>query len=241
MNGGKSKAAGGISEAGATMYERGAGTPEEMEQYRGSFDLGNVIKQLQLYQMGIGQAPQGYIDPTQQYLRETGELGQTLYGQTLAEAKDPYAYYESTLQPQLQLTEDYINRQAQGRGLIRSGIPIEQMGRAGVELAIREAEGRQNARANALQRAAGLTEYMGGTARNRLTDLSNLYGQQQQFGLNVLGRQAGQAQAAAQYQSYPYQAMLGDIYGRRAAMYALPGQVISGAGKAAMAGAGGGG
>ena len=115
---GKSKASGGISEAGATMYERGAGTPEEMGQYKGSFDLGNLIKQLQQYQLGVGQAPQGYLDPTQQYLRETGELGQNLYQQTLAESRDPYAYYESTFQPQLQLAEDYINRQAQGRGLL---------------------------------------------------------------------------------------------------------------------------
>lgn len=239
--GGKAKAEEGISGAGATLYERGKATPEETGQYEESFDLGKLIKAIQLYQMGLSEAPGGYLSPTEQFLREGGELGDVLYQQTLTEAKDPYAYYESDLQPQLELTQDFINRQAQNRGLIRSGIPIEQMGRAGVELAIREAEARRRARTDALSRAAGLTEHIGGTQRNRITDLSNLYGQQQQFGLSALNRQAGVATQAAQYQAYPYQARLGDIYGRSAALYALPGQLIGAAGQAAMAGAGGGG
>lgn len=235
--GSKSKAASGISEAGSTMYDRGKMTPGEEAQYQSSFGTGQLLENVMRYMLGLGEAPTGYLSPTDQYLRESGALGKTLYDQTLAEAQDPYAYYESTLQPQLQLAEDYINRQAAGRGLLRSGIPIEQMGRAGVDLAIKEAEARMQARNNALARAAGLTEYIGGTGMNRLSNLSNLYSQQQQFGLNALGRQAGQAQAAAQYQAYPYQAALGDIYGRNAALYALPGQIIGAAGTALAGGA----
>ena len=223
----------GIQEAGETAYQRGKMTPEEESQYKGSFNLGDIIQQILQYQMGVGEAPSGYLDPTQAFLKEGGELGQTLYGQTLQEAKDPYAYYESTLQPQLQLTQDAINREYQNRGLIRSGLGIEAMGRAGVELAIKEAEARMNARNQALQRAAGLTEYIGGQQQNRLTNLSNLYSGQQQYGLNALGRQAGQAQAAAQYQAYPYQASLGSYYGGQAAQQALPGQLIGAAGTAA--------
>lgn len=212
--------------------------------------------------------------PTEQYLYETGDVGKSLYDQILAETQDPYAYYTSTLEPQLQLAEDYINRQAQSKGLIRSGIPIEQMGRAGVDLAIKEAESRMAAREKALSRAgtlaggiqttgqtamttgqtladrlaaerqaaltrsAGLTEYMQGTQANRMADLGNLYGQQQQFGLQGMGRQAGAAQAAGQYWSYPFQAQLANYYSGQAAQQALPGQLIGAAGTVAAAGAG---
>lgn len=226
----KSKAEQGISQAGSDMYKKGEMTPQEISQYEDSFDLGKLIEDISKYQMGLGKAPEGYVSPTDQFLRESGELGTTLYNQTLAETKDPYAFYESTLEPSLQISEDYINRQAQKRGLLRSGIPIEEMGRAGVELAVKEAEARQRARADALNRTAGLTEHIGGSATNRLAGLTGLYGQQQQLGLNAFGRQSGQAQAAAAYQAYPYQARLGDIYGRSAALYELPGQVLGTAG-----------
>lgn len=233
--GGKSKAEQGIAESGSRVYDAGKLTSQESEQYLGSFDIGKLLEQIYKYQMGLGQAPESYMSSTDQYLRESGELGNLLYKSTLEEAKDPYAYYQSTLDPQLQQAEDYINRQAQGRGLIRSGIPIEQMGRAGVELAIKEANAKMAAREASLGRTAGLVEYMTGQSQNNLTNLANLYSGQQQSGLNAMGRQAGQAQAAGQYWSYPYQARLGDIYGRQAALYALPGQMLQAAGTATAA------
>ncbi len=212
--GDKSGAEQGIQQAGEQAYARSEQTPQEKAQYTGSFDLGTLLQQIMQYQAGVGGKPSGYQDPTQQYLQQSGALGQALYGQTLQSTQDPYAFYESTLQPQLQLTEDYINKQAQQRGLLRSGIPIEQMGRAGVELAIQEANARMNYRNQALQQGAGLTQYIGQQGQTNLANLGNLYGQQQQFGLQSMGRQAGAAQNAAQYMAYPYQAQLGDYYSK---------------------------
>jgi hypothetical protein len=63
---------------------------------------------------------------------------------------DPDSYYTSTFKPQLDLAFDDINRQAAQRGLVTSGIPIEMSQRAAAELAIREAESRQNFRRQAL-------------------------------------------------------------------------------------------
>jgi hypothetical protein len=203
----------GITQAGEELYKRGKLQLGEEVQYPSSFELGKLAEAIIKSRMGLGEAPAGYLTPTQQYLEGAGDIGANLYNQILTEIKDPYAYYESILQPQLQLAEDYINRGAQRRGLLRSGIPIEQMGRAGVELAIQEANARQQARANALSRAGTLTEYMQGGAGQNLANLANLYGQQQQYGLTAMGRQAGQAQAAAQYQAYPYQYQLGQSGG----------------------------
>ncbi len=225
----------GIQEAGQQMYARGQATPEETAQYKGSFDIGSLLQQLLKSQMGLGQAPSGYQDYTQQYLQQGGQLGQALYGQTLQGIQDPNAMYESTLQPQLQTAEYYINRQAQSRGLLRSGIPIEQMGRAGVELAIQEANARMNFRQQQMANAQSLQQNIYGQGQQGISNLGSLYGQQQGFGLQAMGRQAGQAQQAAQYQAYPYQAQLGSYYGGQAAMQALPGQALQAAGTVAAA------
>lgn len=220
----------GIQQAGETMYSRGKMTPEEETQYKSSFDLGNLIKQIQMSQMGLAASPAGYQTPTQQYLGQTGELGQNLYNQILASSKDPYAYYQDTLTPQLQLTQDYINRQAQQRGLLRAGIPIEQMGRAGVELAIKSAGERMNFRQQQLQNAQALGQNIYNVGQQNLGNLTNLYGAQQGYGLTGMNRQAIQAQKAAEYQAYPYQAQLGGAYGQQSAWNALPGQLIGAAG-----------
>ena len=236
FGGSKSKAEQGIAGAGAQMYERGQMTPQEQAQYGGSFDIGKLLQQIMQYQSGMGQAPAGYQGYEQQY-QQQGELAKSLYGQTLTGVQNPDALYTSTLQPQLQATQDYINRQYANRGLLRSGLGIEQMGRAGVELSIKEAEARMANRQTQMANASVLSGNIMGYGQTNLANLGNLYGQQQGYGLQAMGRQAGQAQAAAQYQAYPYQAMLGDIYGRRAAMYALPGQMIGAAGSAAGGGA----
>lgn len=273
--GGKSGAERGIEGAGEQAYQRGKMTPAEETQYGRSFDLGKLVEQIAKAQVGLEKYPTDYLSPTEQFARtsdlarsvynktladvgrapteqyfyEAGDIGKELYGQVLAETKDPYAYYQSTLDPQLQLAEDYINRRAQERGLLRSGIPIENMGRAGVELAIKEANARMQARAqaleranimagtvqetglNALQRGAGLSEYLNTNASENLMKLANLYQAQQQYGLNAMGRQANQAQAAAPYTAYPYQAALADVYGKRNAVRQLPGQLIGAAGQ----------
>lgn len=230
--GGKGNAEQGITNVGNQVNQAAQQTPQEAAQYSGSFDIGKVLQQLMMYQQGLGSAPQGYLDPTQQFLQQGGELGNTLYNQTLSEAQDPDKYYQSTLQPALLQAQDFVNANSARRGLLQSGLNIEDMGRAGVDLAIKESQGRMDERNNALARAAGLEEYMQGESQNNLAGLSNLYSQQQNAGLSSMGRQAQGAQAAGSYWAYPYQAQLGSYYGGVAARNALPGQVIGAAGQA---------
>lgn len=228
--GGKGDAESGLTGVGNKVAGAAAQTPQESQQYSGSFDMGNLLKQMMMYQQGLGGAPQGYLDPTQQFLQQGGALGKTLYDQTLSEAQDPDKYYMSTLQPGLQQAQDFVNASSARRGLLQSGLNIEQMGRAGVDLAMQEAQGRMQERQNAMAQAAGLSEYMTGQSQNNMAGLANLYSQQQNAGLSSMGRQAQGAQAAGQYWAQPYQAKLGDYYGGKAAQRALPGQLIGAAG-----------
>ena len=213
FGGDKKKAETGISQSGDQVYGAGKMTPEEQSQYLGSFQTGDFLNKLMQYYLGAGQSPAGYVSPEEQYLRQSGKLGASLYETALTSAQNPYASYESTLQPQLQMAEDYINRSAQNRGLLRSGIPIEQMGRAGVELAIAEADKRMQYRNQELARAGTMADVITQTGGQNLANLQNLYQFQQGQGQSAMGRQAGSGQAAGQYWAYPYQAQLGNIYG----------------------------
>lgn len=217
----------GKKEAERGIQEAGAMSPEESAQYQQSFALGNLLEQIFKAQQGLGDYPSGYKLPEQQF-RSQGDLADTLYQQTYAQARDPEQFYQSTLNPQLQIAEDYINRKYAAKGLIRSGLPIEQMGRAGVELAVQEADKRMGARAQALSQAAALQEYISGESGKNLGNLAALYSSQQAIAQPQRAMQA-------QYQAYPYQAQLGDVYGRQAALYALPGQAMGAA--ASIAGA----
>jgi len=193
-------------------YDRGKMTDAESAQYSGSFDLGKILNQIYQSQIGTGTAPEGYLSPEEQYFKQTGELGKTLYDTTLADVKDPYATYESQLQPQLAAMKDYVNADMQKRGLLSSGLSIEQMGRAGVDLAIKEAQDRMAYRADALTRGAGMADTLQSTQANNLTNLSNLYNTQQGYGQNAMARQAGQALGVLPTQVAPQMARLGDAY-----------------------------
>lgn len=233
MGGGdKKKAEEGLTGVGEGIQKAAAVTPEEQQQYKGSFDIGNFLKQLEMYQMGGGEAPQGYQDPTQQFLRQGGEVGQNYYNQILSESKDPYANYESSLRPALQQAQDATNQYYQSRGLLNSGLAIEGMGRAGVDLAIKEASGRMQARQQSMGEVSDFLNYTQGAQQQNIGNLTNLYGQQQSAGQNALGRQSQGYQAAGQYMAAPYTAQLGGYYGRQAALNALPGQLIGAAGTA---------
>lgn len=209
----KSGAEAGIQAAGEQAYQRSKATPEETAQYGSSFELGKLLDQITRYQQGLGQAPSGYLSPEQQYQQQTGELGRAYYGQVMGGVKDPYGAYESALQPALQLAQNQINQQAQQRGLLRSGIPIQNMGSAGVELAVKEAADRMNFRSQELARGGELINYQQNVGQQNLSNMSSLYGQQQGYGQGAMNRQASAAQNAAQYQAYPYQAQLGNVYG----------------------------
>jgi hypothetical protein len=224
--GGGDEAASGIQAAGRESYDKSKATPEELAQYQGSFGTGNLLNQIMQSYLGTGQAPAGLMSPTQQYENQYGALGTSLYNQTLQGVQNPDALYQSTLQPQLNLASDYINNQYNTRGLMGSGLNIEQMGRAGAELAIQEANARMQNRQTQMSNAQSLQQNIGSNAQQNISNLYGLYGQQQQSGQTAMNRQAGAAQNTAQYQAYPYQAQLGNYYGNQAAMQQLPGQVL---------------
>lgn len=184
----------------------GAMSPEELKQYQGSFDLGNTLKQIELYQQGLGQAPGGYLDSSKQYLQQTGQMGQALYNQVLQGITNPDSQWESTLQPQLQLATQNVNQQANTRGLLNSGVDLQNLGTAGVEAAVADAQGRMANRQQQVVNASSLAGNIYGVGQQNLSNLANLYNQQQQLG-------SQQKEFAAQYQAYPYQAQLGQAYG----------------------------
>lgn len=233
----KKQAEEGLTGVGDKVSNAAKQTPEEAQQYSGSFDIGNLLKQISEYQMGVGQAPAGYQNANQQFLNQTGDVGQNYYNQILKQSQDPYANYESSLQPALQQAQDATNQYYQKRGLINSGLAIEGMGRAGVDLAIKEAQGRMDAYQNSMGNVSGYLSNIQNTSQNNYGNLANLYNTQQQAGQTSMGRQATGAVNAGQYYSYPYQAQLGSYYGGQAALQALPGQLISGGSQIAAAAA----
>lgn len=233
----KGKGAGtDIQSAGSTLYNRTKMTDEESSQYKGSFDIGSFLKQLFGAQAGMNAAPAGAVSPDQAYQNQ-GDLEKGLYSQTLKDVNNPYGSYESALQPALTQAQDTINSYYQKRGLINSGLAIEGMGRAGVDLAIQEAQGKMNARQQAMSNATTLGNNIYSQYNSNIGNLAGLYNNQQFYGLQGMNRQAGGAQGAAGYQAYPAQAALGSYYGGQAALQALPGQIIGAAGKVATAGA----
>lgn len=234
---GKDKAGDAIQAAGEQSYERSKQTGDEASQYQGSFDTGNFLKQYFGYQAGMNEAPDGYQSSVDQFQKDN-PLAQTLYNQTLSQAENPDAYYQSTLAPDLLQAQDTINTYYQKRGLLNSGLAIESMGRAGVDLAIKDAQARMANRQQSLQNAQSVNQNIYGVNQNNLGNLASLYSNQQQSGLNSLNRQAGAAANTAQYQAYPAQAALGNYYGGQAALQALPGQLIGASGKVAAAAAG---
>lgn len=224
-------AASGIQGAGDTLYSRTQQTPQEQQQYQGSFDLGTLLEQLFKGQAGLGSMPAGYQTGEQQ-IQNQGPLGQSLYSQILSQTQNPDAYFNSILQPSLMQAQDTINSYYQKRGLLNSGLAIEGMGRAGVDLAIQDAQARMQARQQGLNNALQMSQYSNGLNQNVLSNLANLYSNQQAAGQNTMNRQAQGALGAAGYQAYPYQAQLGSYYGGQAALQALPGQLIGAAGNA---------
>lgn len=226
----------GITAAGQSVVNASKQTPEEAAQYSDSFDIGKFLKQYFGYQLGENDAPTGYKSPTDQFTADN-PLGQSLYDQTLKDVQDPTASYESVLQPSLEQAQNSINSYYQSRGLINSGIAIGDMGTAGVDLAIQEAQGKMAARQTALSNASTLENNIYSNSNTNATNLANLYSNEQASGQNSLNRQATGAASAAGYQAYPYQAQLGSYYGGVAAQQALPGQVISAGAKLVSAAA----
>lgn len=235
-NNGDGGAGGDIQAAGQQLYDRSKQTPDEASQYSGSFNIGDFLKQYLGYQQGMNAAPTGYQSPVQQY-EQDNPLAKSIYDTTLSAQQNPDANFESTLAPDLKQAQDTINTYYQQRGLLNSGLAIEGMGRAGVDLAIQDAQARMANRQQTLQNSQTVNSNVYTVNQQNLSNLANLYNTQQNAGLQSLSRQATAASNAAGYQSYPAQAQLGSYYGGIAAQQALPGQLISAGAKVAAAGA----
>lgn len=220
----------GITQAGQQVTQAAQLTPYEEASRKRAYELQKMYEDISLGRLGLGEMPSGYQTPEQQYMAQASPLGRQLYDVTAQELQDPYKYYEDTLQQELGLAQDAINRYYQSRGLIRSGLPIKAMVRAGAELAIRKAGERLSYRQNVLGRAAGMEDVIQGRGTENLARLSEAGGRGLQIGQVAAGRQVGGAQAAAGYAAYPFQAQLGSYYGGVAAQQALPGQLIGAGG-----------
>lgn len=229
----KNNAEQGIQQTGTDLYDRTKQTDAESQQYGNSFNIGQFLQQYLGGQNGMNQMPGGAMSGVQQF-QQDNPLAQTLYNQTLSQAQDPDKYFNSTLQPDLMQAQDTINTYYQKRGLLNSGLSIESMGRAGVDLALKDAQARMANRQQSLQNAQSVNQNIYGNQQQNFANLANLYSQQQGYGQNSLNRQAGGAQGAAQYQVAPYTAQLGNYYGGQQAMQALPGQLIGAGGQAIM-------
>lgn len=79
-----------------------------------------------------------------------------IFSQLVGRAKNPDQYFSSTFSPQLQLLQDQVKARAASRGTLGSGLELEDLGRAGVELAIKEAQQREAFRQDQLANFMGL-------------------------------------------------------------------------------------
>lgn len=214
----KKSAEEGLSNVATTLYERGKMTDQEYQQWQDSFKSGTLLEDIQKGNLGLGQYPSGYLSPEQQY-QQTGPMSQALYNRAAMDVMDPYASYESTLQQQLGLAKDYINTQFNQRGFApggETGLAVEQMGRAGAELAIAEANARMNWRQQMLNEGAGISQTAMNLGQQNYSNLYNQYALQQGLAQTGMQRQLQAAGQTAQIQAYPYQAQLGSAYGQGA-------------------------
>ncbi len=219
-----------IAQIGSQIQNESQMSPQAQQQWQGSYDIGQYLSQLFGQNVGKPGSTAQTTSPEQQYQNQ-GPLSQALYQQTLKQAQDPTAGWQSTLKPQLDQAQNQINEYYNSRGLMNSGIAIGAMGTAGVDLAIQNAQNEMAYQQQSLQNANALSTNAAGLGQQNYQNLSGLYNQQQGYGLQ--GKQLEQQgyQAGAQYQAYPLQAQLGSYYGGVAAQQALPGQLIGAGGQ----------
>jgi len=135
-----------------------------------------------------------------------------IFSQLVSRARDPNAAFTSTLQPQLALLQDQVKARAAQRGILGSGLELEDLGRSGVELAIREASARESFRQQQLEnfqnlfnagqnlrgREIGLEEALLNLQAGRESNLTGLLGTQTQNAtqriLDLLSTQTGRAE-----------------------------------------------
>lgn len=108
----------------------------------------------------------------EELFRSEGDINRALQERVLSGAQQPGGSYEDTLNQQLELARQMVNAEANRRGVFggqpEGGIRFEQLGRAGVDLAVKSAADRQAARQQDLANASALASQfldLSGSAR----------------------------------------------------------------------------
>lgn len=98
----------------------------------------------------------------EELFREEGAIPKALADQILSDVQDPDKAFESTLAPELELSRQMVNAEANKRGVFgglpEGGIRFEQLGRTGVDLAIKSAQARMANRQLALSNAMAVIQ-----------------------------------------------------------------------------------
>src|SRR3990167_1992228 len=123
----------------------------------------------------------------------TTHLGASAQRQVALAGEQPDLAFEQ----ELSLLQDQINRQAAQRGLATSGLPIEQLGRAGGELAVRRAQEREGIRRQREQDVLNLLDTVQSGQQTRLQNVGTL----QQLSQQLRGREIGLEEAVTNLQS----------------------------------------
>jgi len=107
-----------------------------------------------------------------------GAIPAELQKQILADVQNPGGDYVNTLNEQLELARTMVNAEANKRGVFggtpEGGIRFENLGRAGVDLAIKSAEGNQAARQQDLANASTLATLFQNLSAGARTDASTV-------------------------------------------------------------------
>lgn len=79
-----------------------------------------------------------------------------IFGDLVTRAQRPDDFFRSTMDPQMQIVEEAVKARAASRGITGSGLELESLGRAGVDVAIKEAAAREDFRQRQLDNAMNL-------------------------------------------------------------------------------------
>lgn len=141
--------------------------PEERQRFEQVVQLQPQLMEM-LQNTAKGQTSQ-YYTPLEAQLQ--GRLSQDL--------ANPLQSYEDTFQPLLTQLQDRVRSQAAQRGLVGSGLELENMGRAGIDLAIAQANQRNQARQQATSNALAGNQQIEAGGQNRRAELGNYLSNQQ--------------------------------------------------------------
>lgn len=105
---------------------------------------------------------------------------------------------DDTFAPNLQLLRGEVGKFAAQRGIVGSGLELEQLGRTGVELAIQQAQAREQQRASQVERAISGNQSLETIGASRRGELSSYEQELQQLEDARRARQIGAVSGGAQ-------------------------------------------